>query len=274
MRVKKEGDSTTDQQNAVADPWYDLIALDHGISLIREIHVASWLRCNMWLVPGRDHDLLVDTGMGLRPLKQEIAQLRDKPLITISTHCHFDHMGGAHEFDCRLGHRLEGPIHADPEIENSEGYGPFVRAETFSALPYAGFSHEDFRVKPAPLTGYLDEGDVVDLGDRWFSVLHVPGHSPGSIALYEEKTRTLFSGDLLYDGLLIDTIYNSNLDHYRESLLRLKSLPIEVVHGGHYRSFDQNRMIELIDRYLDGEGSIADDYAWVEEQIRNPPLWQ
>jgi len=41
------------------------------------------------------------------------------------------------------------------------------------------------------------DGDIIDLGDRAFEVLHLPGHSPGSIALFEAATKTLFSGDAI-----------------------------------------------------------------------------
>ena len=58
----------------------------------------------IWHVRGRDFDLIVDTGLGLRPLKAEIAKLVDKPMKAVLTHSHFDHAGGAHEFNCRLGH--------------------------------------------------------------------------------------------------------------------------------------------------------------------------
>ena len=49
----------------------------------------------------------------------------------------------------------------------------------------------------------------IDLGDRAFEVIHTPGHSPGGIALYEPKTGILLSGDIVYDGPLIDDAYHS-----------------------------------------------------------------
>ena len=250
----------------VPDSWYEIIHFSDEISLIRELHVAEWLRCNIWHIKGREYDLLIDSGMGLRPLKKEIASLTEKPVTVISTHCHFDHIGGAHEFEHRLGHRLEADIHQDPTPENTATAG-FVRAETFKALPYAGFSAEDYLVKPAPLTGYLDEGDVVDLGNRVFKVFHLPGHSPGSIALYEESTEVLFSGDVIYDGDLYDTVYHSDKEVYRHSLRRLNELKVKTVHGGHENSFDQQRMQEIIRDYLAGKGIIGDPYAWIDNQL-------
>ena len=66
-----------------------------------------------------------------------------------------------------------------------------------------------------------------------FEVLHLPGHSPGSIGLWEARTGTLFSGDAIYDGPLLDAIPGADEDAYRITMERLRSLPVTVVHGGH-----------------------------------------
>ena len=89
----------------------------------------------------------------------------------------------------------EAETMANPTVQNTLIDTGFVRAETFSALPYEGFDYQNYAVKAAPITQLIDEGDVLDLGDRAFTVLHLPGHSPGSIALYEKKSGLLFSGD-------------------------------------------------------------------------------
>jgi len=254
-------------RKTVANRWYELHSVDNDITLIRETHVAPWLRCNVWYIKGRDRDLLIDTGMGVKPLKAEISGLRERPVVCVSTHAHFDHIGGAHEFDCRLGHPSEADIHRAPDQKNTGDWTPFVRAETFTALPHEGFRYEDYTVTPAPLTGFLDEGDVVDLGDRHFEILHLPGHSPGSIALLERRTRTLFSGDTLYDGALYDTVYHSNREQFRDSLGRLATMQLDVIHGGHFDSFGRSRMQTLIESYLAGDNVIDDPAAWVGNQV-------
>jgi glyoxylase-like metal-dependent hydrolase (beta-lactamase superfamily II) len=96
----------------------------------------------------------------------------------------------------------------------------------------------------------LDDGDGVDLGDRAFEVLHLPGHSPGSIGLWEEATGTLFSGDAVYDGPLLDQLDGSDVDAYLSTMRRLRDLPVAVVHGGHEPSFGRERLVELCDAYL------------------------
>jgi glyoxylase-like metal-dependent hydrolase (beta-lactamase superfamily II) len=241
----------------VAESWYKIHTAGPGISRILESHVAPWMRCNMWLVHGRDRDLLIDSGMGLKPLKVEIAALRERPVTAICSHCHFDHMGCSYEFDTRLGHRSEAAIHALPDLDSTCARA-WIAGELLTAIPHEGYSLSNYRITPAPLTGYLDEGDVIDTGDRVFNVFHLPGHSPGSITLYEEATRTLFSGDVIYDGQLIDNAWHSDPEAYRESLMRLRELPIETVHAGHEPSFGRDRLLQLIDQYLDGGMRIAD----------------
>ena len=246
--------------------WYESQSMSHGIYRIRETFIANWLRCNIWLVRGSNSDLLIDSGLGLYSLAPILATITQHPITVVMTHCHFDHMGGAHEFDRRLGHKACDEMYHQP-MSSEINVSAFIRAETFRALPYEGFSVNQFSVKPAPLTGYLDEGDVIDLGDRTFQIFHLPGHSPDSITLYEKKSEILFSGDTIYDGDLYDTVFHSDRAQYRQSLQRLKDLTVSQVHGGHFDSFGKNRMQEIIDLYLKGKGRIEDPIIWVNEQL-------
>lgn len=252
----------------VASAWFAAEQVGDGIVQIHEPHVASWLRCNIWHVQGRDRDLVIDTGMGVRSMLAELPELSERPVTAIMTHSHFDHSGGLHEFAHRCGHRAEADIIAHPNAQNTVADTGYVRAETFTALPYEGFDHGTYRVKPAPLTGLLDEGDVIDLGDRVFQVFHLPGHSPGSIALFDKTNETLFSGDVIYDGDLIDDLYHSDAEVLAESHARLRELPVRVVHAGHFGSFGRDRMIELLDLYQEGGLRVRDATAWIESEMQ------
>lgn len=251
----------------VPNDWYELHTIGDGISLIRERYVADWLRCNIWHVRGRERDLVVDAGMGLRPLKPELPTATGHDLVALASHCHFDHIGSLHEFDCRLGHRAEAHVFNQPTLENTSAAAGWIRAEIFSALPDPDFTPEKFTIQPAPLTGYVDEGDVIDLGDRVFRVFHLPGHSPGSVALYDEATRTLISGDVVYDGYLFDTVYHSDPEHYRQSLHRLRELPVDIVHAGHGHSFGRERMHLIIDEFLAGGRRVGDLNTWLDATL-------
>ena len=244
---------------------YKTFKLSDDISLIQETGVANFMRCNIWHVKGRDFDLVIDTGMGLDPLKEWVMRETDRPIKAIVTHCHFDHSGCLHEFETRLGHQAEAEILAKPTNERMVYEGAWTRIGIVDPKKHPDFSPQTFHVKPAPLTGYLDEGDVVDLGDKAYQILHLPGHSPGSIGLWEAKSKTLFTGDALYDGELLDALYHSNKEDYARTLERIRSLGGEIFHAGHFPSFGSDKMTELIDRYFAGDNELGDIEDWFEE---------
>jgi glyoxylase-like metal-dependent hydrolase (beta-lactamase superfamily II) len=122
------------------------------------------------------------------------------------------------------------------------------------AVPTADFDPKGFVTVSAAPTSTLDEGDVIDLGDRVFEILHLPGHTRGSIGLWEAATKTLFSGDAIYDGPLIDFLPESDRSAYLRTMRRLRDVPAGIVHGGHDPSFGRDKLIELVDQYLVANG--------------------
>ncbi len=249
----------------IASTWFERKKIDDQITLLWEPHVHPFLRCNIWHIPGRERDLLIDTGMGVSSLRVAATDLFQKPLTVVVTHTHMDHSGGAHEFDSCHVHPAEAeslqlarddiPLKTQywPEdlvamMQEDEPVGEYV----ISALPSASFIPGDNRLKKVESVSLLEEGSVVDLGDRSFEVLHLPGHSPGSIGLWETSTGTLFSGDAIYDAQLLDELSGSDKGAYRETMARLFDLPVIVVHGGHAPSFGRDRLREIAGAYLDG----------------------
>jgi len=253
----------------VAARWFEITRYDDSVTHITEPHVHPMLRCNVWHVSGRDSDLLVDTGLGIASLTSAARDLFLHELTVVLTHTHCDHVGGAHEFSGCLVHSLEADKVTDPTLESDwvtllgTDFAPAERAALsdigyvlddvlIDRLPYPGFDPASFVVAPARVTGTISEGDIVDLGDRAFEVVHLPGHSPGSIGLWEARTGTLFSGDAIYDGPLLDAIPGADRDAYRITMERLRSLPVTVVHGGHEPSFGRDRLVELCTNYIEG----------------------
>ncbi len=108
-------------------------------------------------------------------------------------------------------------------------------------------------IAPAPLTRILHENDVIDLGDAAYTVLHLPGHSPGSIGLLDERTGEFFAGDAIYEGQLVDDLPGCDRQAYRRTMSRLAGLDVGVVHGGHGAEFGRERMQAIARSYLDAE---------------------
>ena len=138
----------------------------------------------------------------------------------------------------RVGAALSVVRHADapaPLTLRGDGLTPL-------AVRVDGESWNDWHMEGPDL--------IVDLGDRQFRVLHLPGHSPDSIALFDERDGLFFSGDAIYDDTLIDDLPDSNRAAYRRTMERLLDLPIRIGHGGHGPSFDRTRMREIAADYL------------------------
>ena len=248
----------------VASPWFVQERLSDTLTLVTEPHVHPLLRCNVWHVQGRDTDLVVDTALGLRPLRQFVEREVDGALLAVATHTHGDHVGGMHEFADRAVHRAEaraldrtGLAVLDPGVFGEEVLGPYrdagydIPALLVDAVPPGGLDGALLEIAPAPATRVLDDGDVIDLGDRAFEVLHLPGHSPGSIGLWEAASGILFSGDAVYDGPLLDELEGSDVAAYVATMRRLRDLPVTVVHGGHEPSFGRERLVAICTDYLD-----------------------
>ena len=197
--------------------------------------------------------MLVDSGMGVVSLREWVPLVTERPLEAVASHTHFDHIGCHHEFDCRSCHEAEAAILADPTRAATLA-DPYVTDDIFTTLPPEPYESARYAVKSAPATRILQDRDRVDLGDRSFEVIHTPGHSPGGIALWEEATGILFSGDIVYDGPLIEDTYHANAEDYVASMKRLLDLPVRVVHGGHFASYDGERHREIIRNWLESKG--------------------
>jgi glyoxylase-like metal-dependent hydrolase (beta-lactamase superfamily II) len=103
-----------------------------------------------------------------------------------------------------------------------------------TAQPTWDFDPGQYRRRPARPTQVLIVGDRLDVGDRRFDVLHLPGHSTGSICLYERETAILFSGDVIYDDELIDDVLpGTSRAQYIESIKQLMAMDLRRVLPGH-----------------------------------------
>jgi glyoxylase-like metal-dependent hydrolase (beta-lactamase superfamily II) len=233
--------------------WFEVTPIAPGITRIREPRVHEFFRANLYRIEGRDFDIQLDFGMGLRPLTL-VSPATGKPVLAIASHAHVDHVGSLHLYGRRAGHRLEAhtfSVMDDPGTLASR----FVGIEgPVTELPQAGWSVADYVLTPAPLTELLDEGDYIDLGNRRFRVLHLPGHSPGSIALLDEVNGDFFSADAIYDEGLVDDIPGADVETYLKTMQRLAALEVGQVHAGHGETMDKAQMQRVAKDYIASKG--------------------
>lgn len=201
--------------------------------------------CNSYLIKDRIWVLVdVGTDQNVKKLVSSISKKEglEKVKKIVLTHTHFDHAGGAAEMSELTG--AEVLVHPREGRRISSGDFSVALTSLF------GTTMRPFEWSP------MDEGSLIDTGSVNFRVLHLPGHSEGSIGLWEEKTRSLISGDTVFadGGIGRYDLPSGNFDLLRNSLGRIASMEIDNLYPGHGR--------EIID---DGKEHVRKSF----ESIRN-----
>ncbi|TSC62153.1 MAG: beta-lactamase [Parcubacteria group bacterium Gr01-1014_48] len=213
--------------------WFTIEKINEKTFAISEY--GHWEKVHSYLFIGSDKSALIDTGLGIANIKNEIDKLTNQEVIVITTHNHWDHIGGHSLFK-------EVAVHKN-DLEWMEKGLPISVEQIRNTLISKPFTQElprEFNIeKYIPFTGIpqqiLKDLDEIDLGNRGLKILHTPGHSPGHICVYEEATGYLATGDLLYKGMLYVFYPSTNPALFAESIEKLCRLPkISKLLPGHY----------------------------------------
>lgn len=243
-------------------PNFSLEQVAPDIYLCRELHYTrKYNVANLWVVRGHAMDLIVDTGLGLWDYKQFLLDngliSSSKPYQAVVTHVHFDHAGGLYQF------KESCAIHVDERAALEKGDN--VTCCTFMTQgdcgknpPTPDWKASQYRVTPVRPTRMLKGSqDVFDLGGgRLIQVLHTPGHSRGSICLWDKRNGFLFTGDTIETGEVLDFAPTSSIQDYLQTMELLSRLAPQVtrVFPGHGPEKDRRRMKEIADQYIRSVG--------------------
>jgi hydroxyacylglutathione hydrolase len=155
---------------------------------------------------------LVDPGGDVDVLRAAVARAGVRLEMLLLTHAHLDHVGGTLELARALKLPILGPQEADafwldmlPDQARMFG---FPAAEAF---------------RP---DRWLNEGDVVELGDLRLEVIHCPGHTPGHVVFFEPESRHAFVGDVLFQGSIGRTDFPRGDHPALISAIRNKLFPL------------------------------------------------
>jgi glyoxylase-like metal-dependent hydrolase (beta-lactamase superfamily II) len=246
--------------------WFTTQQIDSNLYLTTENHFFEGNRSNIWLIRGAARDLIIDCGLGVCNLKKHFENLqllnRDRECIVLCTHSHFDHSGGAIHFenDSQIFiHQADyDGLRSGRQVETLN----YVKPTHFYQQPYENFSTCQYRVHPTKCDPIMD-GHRIDLGaGDEVIVLHVPGHTHGSIVCYYPKEKSLFTGDFVYDcglgGDLLDWLPTSSVREYLRSanymIDWLQEHDIDKIYPGHFRILnDKNRVRELLEQYINSK---------------------
>ena len=172
-----------------AEPRYQVHELFPGTWAIRQSLTTHFEAPFLYLVAGDDRAVLLDTGAPAEPWVRTVVDDLigvSFPLVVAHSHAHGDHVAGDEEFRSRPNTEIVG--HAPEDV--------------------AGFF---------AMAGWPEDPATLDLGGRSLRIVPIPGHEPSSVAVYDPRTRILFTGDSLYPGRL----YVRDFDAYRRSVDRL-----------------------------------------------------
>ena len=146
----------------------------------------------LFLLAGTEKALLIDSGMNLNNARDIAAGLTGLPLSLLNTHADRDHIGSNEQFDAFYMHPAEEPIYRRS-------------GKPGTVIP-------------------VREGDSLNLGDRELRIIHLPGHTPGSIAVLDVQNRVLISGDPIQaHGRIFMFGDHRNMEDYIASLEHLES---------------------------------------------------
>ncbi|WP_167957472.1 MBL fold metallo-hydrolase [Anaerosporobacter faecicola] len=234
--------------------WFTIDQIDTDTYCISEYR--HWEETHCYLLEGKDRTLLIDTGLGICNIANEVRKLTDKPVIAVATHIHWDHIGG---------HRYYPEFYAhEAELDWLSGRFPLtmdtIRKMVIDHcdLP-EGYNVNTYEVFQGTPKRVLQDGDFIDLGDRRITVLHTPGHSPGHMCFWEAEREYLFTGDLVYKDTLFAYYPSTDPQAYLQSLEKIAELPVKRVFPGHHTlNIQPEILIRMRDafRQLDLQGKL------------------
>ena len=206
----------------------------------------------LYLLVGEDAALLVDTGVResitetLLPYLDAAGIPREKLRWAVNTHCDFDHTGGNGALKAAIpgvqivAHDLDAPLVEDVQRLIDERYGEFRDTDGFDDPPETtAYLRSVSDLVPVDLR--VTGGEGFDLGGRHVRVLHVPGHSPGHVAIHDEGNRALLIGDATLgttvpfaDGRAAFPPTYRDVDPYVQSLRAFRALDADLLLTAHY----------------------------------------
>jgi hydroxyacylglutathione hydrolase len=205
------------------------------MEIIPGIHWIEGMNCNCYLIVEDEQLVLIDTGLP-RKAKKIMAYITDnlhrKPKdlkLIILTHSHWDHTGSAQDLRKVTGTKIAAH---KIEAEYISGRKHAPRPTGAIGLVFKLLS-PFVKVRPFEVDTVLSDGDTI----AGLRIIHVPGHTRGSIALYDPARKVLFPGDMLrYRKGTVEgppEHFSYNMKQVRRSTEKLRSLDFDTMLGGH-----------------------------------------
>ena len=209
----------------VADDWFAVYRVAPRVYAVYE--PFQFQEVISYLILGDARALLFDTGMGISSIRGVVAELTDLPVTVLNSHTHMDHVGGNAEFERVLAMDTEYTRAHALGRTNAEVRGEVHESALCRPLP-PGVTEDNYHTPAFDISGFVADGDTIDLGGRRLEVLAVPGHAPDAIALLDRDAGFLWTGDSFYEGPIWLFAPETDLEAYGASITRLAELAPEL----------------------------------------------
>jgi hydroxyacylglutathione hydrolase len=174
--------------------------------------VVGEFQSNCYLIFNNNKEvIIIDPGDDAEYIISEIYKNNLNPVFIIATHGHFDHILAA--FELQNAFNIPFIIHEEDLF--------LVINMRKSAKYFLGLESDP----PPAVMDFLYDGQNIKIGDILLSIIHTPGHTPGSICIFEKSLNAIFVGDLLFAGNFLgrtDHKYSSKVNLLK-SLKRIKA---------------------------------------------------
>lgn len=205
--------------------WFQVYRVAEGVLAIYE--PRHFEEVISYLILGSEQAILLDTGMGIGDMKRLTGELTEMKIIVLNSHTHFDHVGGNYQFDTIYA--MDTPFsRARSRGMPPEEAGALVEDDAFWKAPPDGFSPDAYQIRPFEITHFIEDGDILDLGDRKLEILHTPGHAPDEISVLDRTNRLLFTADTFYPAHMYSHFPESDFEQYVVTADRLAHLADKV----------------------------------------------
>lgn len=157
------------------------------------------------------------------------------PIIVLTTHVHWYHIGSHGEFKNIYVHKDEEDWLVNGIKKLSiEQIRKDVSRDITIPTPET-FNPDTYKPFQGSPTALLNDGDEIEIGNRKLTIYHTPGHSPGHISIFDNSKGYLFTGDLLYDGTPVYAFFpTTNPVDLAQSLKKISNIPnVTKIYGGH-----------------------------------------
>ncbi len=211
--------------------WFFVQKINPYLYAIAEFE--HWEKVISYLLVGKTKSVLIDTGMGYKPIIKIVRQITDKPVLVLLTHSHWDHIGSVQEFNDVLIY--------DDKFEKSsleKGFKSSAKPKLRNSKYYnKPFKPKVYNVPGCTNYGVFHDGDIISLDSYKIKIIHSPGHTPGSTCFFLTDHNLLFTGDVLYSGPLYLHLPESNFSDFLETIDNLSNIVIKntLILPGHNR---------------------------------------